>query len=233
MIAVRKSLAACSATVLLAVCSGTVLLAGCSGTVAGTPTWPGATLARLALTGADFPPGVGFDVISDVVETPGAPDGADAPGAMRSRPEGCTDALTNVIAGSAERGPGSAVKYAVSYDGARIMMTVLSWNLDLDRLRAAAERCARFEAFFDPDSPGIPITTTALSGLESEALAYQQTMTLNAAPSSVFMAFQNVGPRAAFAIAYPTPDPTLPISATLPQTFLEVFGKQIAKLRSS
>jgi len=31
-----------------------------------------------------------------------------------------------VIAGSAERGPGSAQKYIVGYDGARMVMTVLS-----------------------------------------------------------------------------------------------------------
>ena len=61
---------------------------------------------------------------------------------MLSRPQGCSNALTNVIAQSAERGPGSAAKYAASYDGARIAMTLLSWNLDLDKIEAAAGRCA-------------------------------------------------------------------------------------------
>jgi hypothetical protein len=37
-------------------------------------------------------------------------------------------------------GPGSAAKYAVSYDGARIVMTLLSWNLDLEALKAAADQ---------------------------------------------------------------------------------------------
>ncbi len=32
---------------------------------------------------------------------------------MLSRPEGCANALTNVIEQSGERGPGSAEKYAV------------------------------------------------------------------------------------------------------------------------
>ena len=134
---------------------------------------------------------------------------------------------------SAERGPGSAAKYAVSYDGARIGMTVLSWNLDLDRLRAEADRCATFEAFFDRNSDGIPMTTTALTGLDDGALGYRQTMNLNGVQSSVYMAFQNVGARAVFGVAFPTGNPTIPVKASLPQTFLEIFTKQSVKLRAS
>jgi len=151
---------------------------------------------------------------------------------MLSRPEGCSNALTNVIARSAERGPGSAAKYSVTYDGARMVITLLSWNLDLDVLRAAADRCARFEAFFAPDSPAIPITTTALTGLEPQALAYQQTMKLSDAETSVFMAFQNVGGRAVFGVAFPTPNSAISAKAELPQTFLDIFAKQVAKLRA-
>ena len=124
---------------------------------------------------------------------------------MLSRPEGCANALTNVIAESAERGPGSAAKYSVGYDGARIVMTVLSWRLDLGKLQAAAVRCANFEAFFDARAQGIPITTVELAGVEKGALAYQQTMQLNGSPSSVYMAFMNVGKLALFGIAFPTP----------------------------
>lgn len=207
-----------------------LLLAGCANTVAGTATWPGATLAKAALGDADFPPGVQY---ARIAERPGQPDGAGAPGPMLSRPQGCADALTKVIGQSAERGPGSAVKYAVAFDGARITMTLVSWNLDLERLRAEADRCARFEAYFDPDSQGIPITTAHLEGLESGALAYQQTMTLEESPSSIYMAFQNVGRRAAFAVAYPLQNPDVSAKATLPQTFLDVFTRQIARLRSS
>ena len=205
------------------------VLAGCSAAVPGTATWPGAALEATVLRVTDFPPGVQYDRIS---EQPGTPDGADGPGSMMSRPEGCANSLTNVIANSAERGPGSAAKYAVSYDGARVVMTLLSWNLDLEKLRAAAVRCAKFEAFFDPDSVGIPITTTELSGLESDALAYQQTMRLNDASTSVYMAFQNVGERAVFGVAFATPNTAIEAKATLPQTFLDVFGRQIEKLRS-
>lgn len=61
-------------------------------------------------------------------------------------------------------------------------MTVLSWPLDLDRLEAAAGRCAKFETYFDTNSKGIPITTTDLPGLSDDALAYQQTMQLMVRP---------------------------------------------------
>ena len=214
----------------LAAMSAVLLLSGCGSTVAGTATWPGAALAKAALTATDFPAGVQFDPI---VEKPGQPDGADGPGSMLSRPEGCSNALTNVIRQTAERGPGSAVKYSVGFDKARIVMTLLSWNLDLAKLRAAAQRCEKFETFFDPDSPGIPMTTTELAGLEPGALGYEQTMTLDGAQSSIFMAFQNIGGRAVFGVAFPVEDPRISAKASLPQTFLDVFAKQVVKSRSS
>ena len=207
-----------------------LLVAGCGSTVAGSATWPGATLERVTLTSADLPPGVQFDRI---VDRPGLPDSAGAPPSMLSRPEGCANALTNVIGESAERGPGSATKYSVGYDGARIVMTVLSSRLDLGKLEAAAVRCANFEAFFDARAQGIPITTTELGGVDKGALAYQQTMQLNGSPSSVYMAFMNVGKLALFGIAFPTPDPRIEAKASLPQTFLDVFAKQAAKIRAT
>lgn len=215
------------AALIIAVVSA-VLVAGCGSTVSGTATWPGATLEKATLGPADFPPGVQYDRI---VEKAGQPDNSGGPPSMRSRPEGCANALTNVIAGSAERGPGSAVKYAATYDGARIVMTVLSWPLDLDKLEAAAGRCAKFEAYFDLRSTGIPITTTELSGLSDDVLAYQQTMQLMGSASSVYMAFQNVGRYGVFGIAFPTPDPSVSAKAALPQTFLDVFAKQSVKIR--
>jgi hypothetical protein len=207
-----------------------VLLSGCAATVPGTATWPGAVLQQAVLTESDFPAGVLYDRI---VEKPGEPDGAHEPGSMLSRPQGCANALTNVIKQSAERGPGSAAKYAVSYDGARMVMTVLSWNLDMAALQAAADRCASYEVFFDPVSIGIPMTTTALPGLADGALGYEQTMKLNGAQSSAYMAFQNVGRRAVFGSVTPTPNPSVPAKAELPQTFLEVFARQAAKLAAS
>lgn len=216
--------------VIAALSAAVLVLAGCGSTVAGSATWPGATLKKVALTAADFPPGVQFDRI---VEKPGVPDSAGAPPSMLSRPAGCANALTNVIAESAERGPGSAAKYAATYDGARILMTVLSWRLDLDKLQAAAIRCAKFDAFFDPRAQGIPITTTELDGVEKGVLAYQQTMRLNGSPSSVYMAFMNVGKLAVFGIAFPTPDPRIDAKASLPQTFLDVVAKQAEKIRTT
>lgn len=207
-----------------------LLLAGCGATVPGTATWPGEALQRALLGSADFPPGVHYD---RVTEETGKPDGADGPGAMLSRPKGCADALTNVIRQSAERGPGSAAKYDVAYDGARIRMTVLSWNLDLDKLKAEAQRCARFEAFFDRNSEGIPMTTEPLSGLGDGAVGYQQTMDLKGAKSSVYMGFQNVGRRALFGVAFPVPNERIDAKASLPQTFLEIFLKQATKLGAS
>jgi hypothetical protein len=211
-----------------------VLLAGCSTMITGTPTWPGAKLQRVVLTAADFPPGVRYDRI---VEQPGQPDGAGGPAAMMSKPEGCSNGLTEVIAASAERGPGSAAKYSVAYDGARIVMTVLTWPLPLDQLAATASRCEHFNAYFDPTSEGIPITTTRLPAAGSDALVYQQTMLLHGTESSVYMSFQNIDRMAVFGIAFPTKqmgmEPPLPPKASLPQTFLDLAHQQADRVRAS
>lgn len=209
-----------------------LLLPGCAATVAGTATWPGALLQGALLEESDFPAGVEYGRIT---ERPGQSEGSDEPGSMLSRPQGCANALTNVIkqSGQNETGPGSAAKYVVAYDGARIVMTLLSWKLDLEALEAAADRCAQFEAFFDPDSEGIPMTTAALPGLDDGALAYQQTMNLGGSPSSVYMAFQNVGGRAVFGVAFPVRNPALGAKAELPQTFLDAFRRQVNKLQAS
>jgi len=209
-------------------------IAGCTGTVAGTATWPGAVLQRALLEPSDFPAGVEYGRIT---EAPGRSDSGDGPGSMLSRPQGCANALTNVIKQSGEQaselGPGSAAKYVVSFDGARIVTTLLSWKLDVEALKSAADRCAQFEAFFDPSSEGIPMTTTALPGVDDGALAYQQTMNLKNSPSSVYMAFQNVGERAVFAVAFPVENPSISAKASLPQTFLDTFRRQVNKLQAS
>jgi hypothetical protein len=216
--------------IVAVVLAAAMLMTGCATTVVGTATWPGAVLEQATLRESDFPAGVQYDRIP---EEPGQPDGAGEPGPMLSRPQGCSNALTNVIAQSAERGPGSAAKYAVSYDGARIAMTLLSWNLDLGKLEAEAGRCAKFEALFDPESPGIPIITAELPGLEPGGLGYQQTMKLRGSTSSIYMAFRNVGSRAVFGISLPASNPRIGPKAELPQTFLDVFSKQVARIRSA
>jgi hypothetical protein len=198
-------------------------------TVTGTAGWPGARLEKSLLTAADFPPEVQFD---RVVRESGPGDGAGGPPAMLSSPKGCSDGLTRAIGDSAERGPGSAAEYVVAYDGARMVITVLTWNLDLDQLAATAERCAAYQTYFDPQSEGIPITTTPLDGARPDALAYQQTMRLSGVDNSVYFAFENVGNMAMYGIAFPTPNPGIGVKGALPQTFLEVAEKQAARLQT-
>jgi hypothetical protein len=118
----------------------------------------------------------------------------------------------------------------VAYDGARMVMTLVSWNLDLDGLSAVAERCAHFQTFFDRSSQGIPMTTTRLEASRPDALAYQQTMQLGAEQASVYFAFENVGSSAVFGIAFPTPNPTVPVKAALPQTFMDLVAQQARRL---
>ncbi|AFM16797.1 hypothetical protein Mycch_2014 [Mycolicibacterium chubuense NBB4] len=207
-----------------------VLLAGCSHVVAGSATWPGARLERAVLTQADFPPGVRYERID---KDPGLPDRAGAPPPMLSEPEGCTDGLTRDIAATAERGRASAAQYVAAYDGARTVVTVLTWPLDLDRLAATAQRCAEFHTFFAPGDPGIRMTTTKLQTPRSDALVYQQTMHLQGSQSSVYFAFENLGATAVFGIAFPTRDPSIPVKGTLPQTFLEVIAKQAERARAA
>ncbi|MCP9276222.1 hypothetical protein [Mycolicibacterium arenosum] len=203
-----------------------VLLSGCT-VVAGTPVWRGARLEQALLTAADFPPGVQFDRI---VEAPDRPDGQGGPPAMLSRPEGCSDGLTRVIERSAERGPGSAEKYVVAYDGARMVMTVLSWNLDMAALAAVADRCAAYETYFDAAAQGIPVTTTRIDGPRPDALVYEQAMDLSGLRSNVFFSFENVGDSAVFGIAFPTVNPAIAVKGMLPQTFLDVAEKQAQRL---
>jgi hypothetical protein len=206
------------------------ILSGCAAPIVGTATWPGARLEKAVLTEADFPQGVQYDRIT---HEPGQPDGAGAPPAMLSRPEGCSDGLTRVIEDSAERGPGSAAEYLVAYDGARIVMTVLTWRLDLDKLAAVADRCAQFETFFDPSSPGIPMTTTRMQTPRADALVYEQTMQLDDTSESIYFSFENIGNMAVFGIAFPTQNPSISVKGTLPQTFLDIAAKQADRARST
>lgn len=209
----------------------TVLLAGCAPTIEGSPTWPGARLDKAVLTAADVPPDAQYDRIErDAGEGEG---GLGAPPAMLSRPQGCSDGLTRDIAQSAQRGPGSAAEYVVGYDGARIVMTVLTWQLDLDRLAATAQRCARFEVFFDRSTQGIPMTTTRLDTGRPAALVYEQTMRLGDADNSVYFAFENIGTMAVYGIALPVPNPSIPAKASLPQAFLDIVAKQAERAGSA
>ena len=77
------------------------VLTACAHAISGTATWPGAKLEKVALTAADFPPGVQYDRID---EQPGQPDGR-RPAVHTVPPEGCSDGLTRVIAESPSAGP--------------------------------------------------------------------------------------------------------------------------------
>lgn len=207
-----------------------LLVGGCAQPIAGTATWPGARLENVLLTPADFPDDVQFERIT---REPGQADRAGAPPAMMSRPEGCSEGLTRAISDSAERGPGSAAEYLVAYDGARMVITVLTWRLDLEKLAEVADRCAKYETFFDRLTPGIPITTTRLQTPRTDALVYEQTMQLSGARNSVYFSFENVGDTAVYGIAFPTPNPSILVKGTLPQTFLEITAKQAERARSA
>jgi hypothetical protein len=111
-------------------------------------------------------------------------------------------------------------------------MTVLSWPLDLARLAAVAERCAHFQTFFDPSTPGIPMTTTRLPAPRTDALVYEQTMRLGNAESSAYFSFENIGRMAVFGIAFPTPNPSITVKAALPQTFLDIAARQAERAES-
>jgi len=218
----------------VALIAAAAVVAGCATTISGTPTWPGAKLDKVVLTQADFPPGVDY---ARIVEQPGQPDNFGGPSPMLSVPQGCSNGLTEVIAAHAERGPGSAAKYNVIYDGARIVMTVLTSPLNLDELAAEAIRCQQFNTYFDRNSEPIPITTTKLPSSRSEQLAYQQTMQLQGVNSSVYMSFENVGTMAVFGIAFPTTQlaigQTSAPKASLPQTFIEIADRQAQRIRDS
>ena len=206
-----------------------MVLTGCANTIVGSATWPGARLEKVVLTEADFPPGVQYDRL---IEDPWPArrcrrSTGDAVRAGRLLRRSDTGDLR-----VGQRGAGSAVEYVVAYDGARMLMTVLTWQLDLDRLAATASRCENFQAFFDPSAEGIPITTTRLDPPRADALVYQQTMRLGSTQSSVYFSFENVGTMAVFGIAFPTPNPTIAVKGTLPQTFLDVAAKQADRARS-
>ncbi|QZT59061.1 hypothetical protein [Mycolicibacterium austroafricanum] len=204
------------------------VLTGCGDTITGTATWPGAKLDRVVLTEADFPPGVRYERVLNEPRD----DNVERPPAMLSRPEGCADALTRDIAVTAEWGPGSAAEYAAAYDGVRMVITVLTWRLDLERLAATAQRCAEYETFFDPTDPGIPVTTTQLPSPRPDALVYRQTMRLRGDENSVYFAFENVGAMAVFGIAFPTPNASISVKGTVPQTFLEITAKQAERAQA-
>jgi hypothetical protein len=209
------------------------VVTGCATTVTGTATWPGATLDKVLLKQADFPPGVEY---GRIVEEPGEGDNSGGPPGMLSVPQNCSNGLTDVIRANAERGPGAAAKYSLLYGGARIVMTVLTSPLNITELENEANRCQHFNAYFDRDSAPIPITTTRLPSSRPGQLVYQQTMRLQGVDHSVFMSFESIGRMSVFGIAFPAMqsvpgEPPAP-KASLPQTFTEIADKQAQRIQN-
>jgi hypothetical protein len=210
------------------------LVVGCGTTISGTPTWPGARLNKVLLTAADFPPGVWY---ARILEDPGKPDNAGGPPSMLSTPQGCSNGLTDVIAAYAERGPGAAAKYGVTYSGVRVLMTVLTSTLNLDKLATEANRCQSFNVYFDRKSAAIPITTTKLASSRPGELVYRQTMKLQTNDTSVYMSFENVGRMAVFGMGFPaiqiSDGQPSPPKGSLPQTFTEIADRQAQRIHDS
>jgi hypothetical protein len=77
------------------------------------------------------------------------------------------------------------------------------------------------------------MTTTKLQTPRPNALVYEQTMRLGGIDNNVYFSFENVGDMAVFGIAFPTPNPTIPVKGSLPQTFLDTTAKQAERARSA
>ena len=51
-------------------------------------------------------------------------------------------------------------------------------------------------------------------------------MRLGNQSSSAYFSFENIGRMAVFGVVFATPNPTITVKATLPQTFLDIAAKQ-------
>jgi hypothetical protein len=77
------------------------------------------------------------------------------------------------------------------------------------------------------------MTTTRLQTPRADALVYEQTIRLSDARESVYFSFENVGDAAVFGVAFPTPNPSIPVKGSLPQTFLDITAKQADRALSA
>ena len=50
---------------------------------------------------------------------------------------------------------------------------------------------------------------------------------------SVYFSFENIGNTAVYGIAFPTPNPSIPVKGSLPQTFLEITAKQAERAQTA
>ncbi|SHW68121.1 Uncharacterised protein [Mycobacteroides abscessus subsp. abscessus] len=103
-------------------------------------------------------------------------------------------------------------------------------TIDLTNVKDVATRCAKYEVFFDTNSPGTPMTTEPVQGGPVGVLTYKQTMIMPKGTTSRYMAFANVRGVAMVATSFDLRDPSVKATATMPQTFLDIVGKQVDKI---
>ena len=122
---------------------------------------------------------------------------------MLSQPEGCSDGLTRIIAAAAERGAGSASKYVVAYDGARIVMTVLTWELGSRRARRDGGALRSLPDLLRPVVGRHSDDHHQAADFASRRAGLPADHGPQRSESSVFFSFENVDQMAVFGIAFP------------------------------
>ncbi|CPR61145.1 hypothetical protein PP568_24370 [Mycobacteroides abscessus] len=205
---------------------------GCTQPVAGTATWPGARIAQSPLTADELPEGTKYDrVVADLGPmTVNSQSQQVVVGGMPSNPQGCADGLSPRLANAGKVGPENTARYIARFNGANIIVSLLRDTIDLANVKDVATRCAKYEVFFDTNSPGTPMTTEPVQGGPVGVLTYKQTMIMPKGTTSRYMAFANVRGVAMVATSFDLRDPSVKATATMPQTFLDIVGKQVDKI---
>lgn len=214
---------------ITAIAASVFALAGCTDSVAGTATWPGERIAKSLLTADELPEGTQYD---RVVADPGpvTVNNQQVVGAMPSNPQGCADGLSPRLANAGHAGPENTARYIARFNGANIIVSLLRDTIDLSNVKDVATRCAKYEVFFDTNSPGTPMITELVQGGPVGVLTYKQTMIMPRGTTTRYMAFANVKGVALVATSFDLRDPTVKATATMPQTFLDIVDAQVAKI---
>lgn len=207
-------------------------LGGCAERTDGTPTWPGERLANSLLVADELPDGVQYDrVIAD--PGPVAVNNQPIVGSMPSEPPGCADGMSAGLVNAGKPGPENTARYIARFNGANIIVSVLRDKIDLGAVKSVANRCAKYQVFFDQDSPGTQMTTEPVDTEVPDLLVYKQTMTLARGATTRYMAFGNINGMALISMSFDLRDPTITAVATMPQTFLDVVTAQAQKMRAN
>ncbi|MGH3723061.1 MAG: hypothetical protein ACRDUS_02900 [Mycobacterium sp.] len=198
--------------------------------MAGTATWPGERIAKSLLVADELPAGAKYDrVIAD--PGPVTVNHQQVVGGMLSNPPGCADGMSPRLANAGRPGPENTARYIARFNGANIIVSLLRDTIDLANVKDVATRCAKYEVFFDKNSPGTPMTTEPVQGGPAGVLTYKQTMIMPKGTTSRYMTFANVKGVALVATSFDLRDPTVKATATMPETFLEIVDAQVAKIQ--